>query len=280
MAFTSYDNVGVSNTGPLGQIVLFYEEVELITYAFTTSATYTDPFAAGSRTCFFTTSAGSFSAGTTYYAAGGKELTPASTSSQLGVYINGVNDNGITGIGTYTSGSGSLCYYEIAGGADSYTPFLYGTVFTPTSETASSNIGLLTFAAAAGDTPPAKATNPSPANSATGVSINQATLTWTQGTGATSEDVYFGPSGNMSLVESDDTGQSYALAVYLPLGYNTAYQWRIDSKNAIGTTTGDTWSFTTLALNPPSFSGPGTAAFQIIKRLCACAADTFWYEDI
>jgi hypothetical protein len=43
--------------------------------------------------------------------------------------------------------------------------------------------------------PPAKATSPSPANSATGVSIT-ATLSWTAGSGAASHDVYFGTAFN------------------------------------------------------------------------------------
>ena len=67
MAFLPYDNYCVSNA-TMGQIELFYEESGISTYAFTTSATYTDPFAAGARDAFFTLSGGSFSAGTTYYA--------------------------------------------------------------------------------------------------------------------------------------------------------------------------------------------------------------------
>jgi hypothetical protein len=61
----------------------------------------------------------------------------------------------------------------------------------------------------------------------------------------------------------------------VPFDYNTEYQWRIDSVNAQGTTTGDTWSFTTLVFTPPT-----VAVFQVIKRLVAAAADTFWYEDL
>jgi hypothetical protein len=122
---------------------------------------------------------------------------------------------------------------------------------------------------------PGKATNPSPANSATGVTLNQASLDWTLGTNAATEDVYFGLSGNMALVDTLNNSETFALTDYLPLPYNTAYQWRIDSVNAEGTTTGDTWSFTTLSLTPPT-----VANFQIIKRLVAAAADTFWYEDI
>ena len=128
---------------------------------------------------------------------------------------------------------------------------------------------------------PDKATNPNPANTATGVTLDQPTLTWTEGTGADYERVYFGPSGNMSLVDANDTDQSFSLTGYLPFPYNTTYQWRIDSVNDAGTTTGDTWSFTTLVFGPPSGgSGPGSGDFQLIKRLCACADDKFWYESV
>ena len=128
---------------------------------------------------------------------------------------------------------------------------------------------------------PAKATNPSPANSATGIATNKASLDWTLGAGASTENVYFGPSGSMVLVDTLNNSETFSLSAYLPLSYNTVYQWRIDSVSAGGTTTGDTWSFTTLTLSPP---GPGGSAdpnpMNMIKRLCACAENRFWYEDI
>ncbi|MGA2093007.1 MAG: C10 family peptidase [Sedimentisphaerales bacterium] len=89
---------------------------------------------------------------------------------------------------------------------------------------------------------PGKASNPTPANSATDVSITQ-DLSWTAGTGATSHDVYFGtvnppPSRGNQSGTIFDTGT---------MGNNTTYYWRIDEKNAGGTTTGDIWSFKTIA---------------------------------
>jgi len=124
------------------------------------------------------------------------------------------------------------------------------------------------------DAAPGKATNPSPTNTATGVSINVAELSWTQGDGADTEEVYFGPSGDLSLVQ-DGAGTTFDLSGYLPFPYGTTYQWRIDSTNDVGTTTGDTWSFTTMEFTPPEVS-----VFQTVKRLCACAENRFWYESI
>ncbi|MHA2063287.1 MAG: hypothetical protein ACXABY_02780 [Candidatus Thorarchaeota archaeon] len=121
--------------------------------------------------------------------------------------------------------------------------------------------------------PPGKATSPTPADTDIGISTNLTSLDWTIGANAATENVYFGPSGDMALVDTLNNSETFSLADYIPLPYNTAYQWRIDSVNAAGTTTGDTWSFTTLVFAPP-------AAFNVYKRLVACADGTFWHEDI
>jgi hypothetical protein len=91
--------------------------------------------------------------------------------------------------------------------------------------------------------PPAAAGAPSPANSATGIRI-RADLGWTPGAGATSHDVYLGTSaappfkGNQTAT-TFDTGAMVA---------NKTYYWRIDEKNAYGTTPGPVWKFTTGAV--------------------------------
>jgi len=91
-------------------------------------------------------------------------------------------------------------------------------------------------------TPPGQATNPSPADSAADVSVD-ADLSWTAGTDSTSSDVYFGATspgtfqGNQSATTFDPG----------TMANNTTYYWRIDEVNAAGTTTGNIWSFTTVA---------------------------------
>jgi hypothetical protein len=282
MAFLAFDNYGTVNGTFQGQVRSFYDEAGLINLAFVTSATYAALYGAGNRTGWFSVNTGSFTPEVTYYASGGVEFTPSAGSSMMGVYINRPDDNGITGIGSYHAGNGTRCFYEGALGAGEHTPVLTGYDFTPSSETATQAVGVLTFTGTvSGGDPPDKATNPNPANTATGITLDQPTLTWTEGDGADYEEVYFGPSGNMSLVDANDTDQSFSLAGHLPLSYNTTYQWRIDSANDDGTTAGDTWSFTTLIFGPPSGGGgPGSDDFQIIKRLCACAENRFWYEDV
>ncbi|HEB26231.1 MAG TPA: hypothetical protein ENI05_00440 [Porticoccus sp.] len=95
-------------------------------------------------------------------------------------------------------------------------------------------------------------------------------------------DVYFGlVSGSLELVSA---GQSeLSISVLVTLEYNTAYQWRVDATNEIGTTTGDVWTFTTMAFDPPVVSGgvgsaSGLNNMATVKRLVAIANNKVFYE--
>jgi hypothetical protein len=90
---------------------------------------------------------------------------------------------------------------------------------------------------------PTQASNPSPADTATGVSIT-ADLSWTAGSNATSHDVYFGtdPTPDAGEFQGNDP---------CTLGYETIYYWRIDEVGPGGTTTGVVWRFTTESLPLP-----------------------------
>ncbi|HUN81737.1 MAG TPA: chitinase, partial [Phycisphaerae bacterium] len=85
---------------------------------------------------------------------------------------------------------------------------------------------------------PAPAGNPSPGNGATGVSSASPTLSWGAVATATGYDVWF----NGVQVSTNQPGTSFLPGA---LAANTMYTWRVDPKNAAGTTTGVTWSFTT-----------------------------------
>jgi hypothetical protein len=94
---------------------------------------------------------------------------------------------------------------------------------------------------------PSKAITPAPVNTAEDIGIRQPTITWENGGGATSYDVYFGTvSGGLSLVSSNQVATSFSLSGLIPFDYRTIYYWRIDSKNVDGTTTGDEWKFTSI----------------------------------
>jgi len=91
--------------------------------------------------------------------------------------------------------------------------------------------------------PPGAASNPSPANGATGVSTTVA-LSWTAGSGADSHDIYFGtnPTPGAPEYQGSQTGTNFNPGT---LAASTTYYWRIDEVNTNGTTTGPVWSFTT-----------------------------------
>ena len=122
------------------------------------------------------------------------------------------------------------------------------------------------------------ATNPSPANGATDVPISGNTATWTNGTGATAVEVWFGPVGNLVQVYDGVPITSFSLAPVEPLNYFTDYAWRVVNKN--DTCAGGpvaTWTFKTenipglniLAANPGPSNNGGSANWAMFFDLIA-----------
>ncbi|MBN1787601.1 MAG: right-handed parallel beta-helix repeat-containing protein [Sedimentisphaerales bacterium] len=99
--------------------------------------------------------------------------------------------------------------------------------------------------------PPDGASNPSPADGAIDVGLTQ-DLSWTAGSGATSHDVYFGTANPPPFI-GNQTGTVYDTGT---MDVNTIYYWRIDEKNASGTTIGTVWSFTTVIVMPGQAFNP------------------------
>ncbi len=116
-------------------------------------------------------------------------------------------------------------------------------------------------------------------------------------------NVYFGttPAGLERLVSG--ISELSTVVVGIPLAYSTTYYWRVDATNENGTTTGDVWSFTTLAYDQPQSSAryksdksvvPMGTAFDpdtmyytgenfiggSVRRLVAAANNAIWYEAI
>ncbi len=127
---------------------------------------------------------------------------------------------------------------------------------------------------------PGKATGPSPANGATGVSTS-ASLSWSAGNGATSHDVYFGTNSTPGAGEfqGNQAGTSFSPGT---LANSTTYYWRIDEVNANGTTTGDVWSFTTtsgggggIALTANGYKVKGVQHADLSWSGAAGAVDVF-----
>lgn len=109
--------------------------------------------------------------------------------------------------------------------------------------------------AIAGENPPGQASNPTPSTGATNVSTTQ-DISWTAGSGATSRNVYFGTvNPPITKVIADGTALTYDTGTMVN---NTTYYWRVDEKNANGTTAGIVWSFTTTAAGAmPTYVGAG-----------------------
>ena len=156
---------------------------------------------------------------------------------------------------------------------------------------------------------PSKAINPTPINAADDVTLDQTEVTWEDGGGATSYDVYYGDtSGSLELVSSGQVGLSFTVSgitLGSPYAYVTTRYWRIDSVNAAGTTTGDEWSFTTINFDCLRISyvlisgGSGAGPYDVapgvegtdwrftgennlvtIRKLVAAANNKFWYEEL
>ncbi|MBC7264797.1 MAG: S8 family serine peptidase [Chloroflexi bacterium] len=87
---------------------------------------------------------------------------------------------------------------------------------------------------------PGSPSNPSPADNATGVSVN-ADLDWSDASGATSYDVYFG-TPSPPPYHGNTASSSFSLPT---LSYSTHYYWQIVAKNSCGETPGPIWDFTT-----------------------------------
>ena len=107
-------------------------------------------------------------------------------------------------------------------------------------------MGMRTLGNLAGPPCPVQpATNPSPVSGTTGVSITTpGNATWTNGTGTTSVEVFFGQVGNVVSVYSGAPISS--LAIPAPLEYNKTYQWRVVDKNdTCSAAPTAVWSFTT-----------------------------------
>jgi len=86
---------------------------------------------------------------------------------------------------------------------------------------------------------PDKVKNPQPKRNAQNVSISTA-LSWQPAEHAITYHVYFGQTMNLAAVISGTTWDPPG-----DLAYGTIYEWRVDSVNAAGVTTGDTWRFRT-----------------------------------
>ena len=92
--------------------------------------------------------------------------------------------------------------------------------------------------------PAAKATHPQPRDGATDVDTRD-DLSWDEAPGATHYVVYLGTDRPLGAAQRNEEQNIEFDAM---LAHNTTYYWRVDTKNEGGAiTSGDVWSFTTVA---------------------------------
>ncbi len=96
--------------------------------------------------------------------------------------------------------------------------------------------------------PVESASNPNPATGAGDVDVNLGQLTWDNGAGAVTNEVYFGTSpGSLTLVQSGTLATSWTIdPSYLPLDYATTYYWKVIEIGDTCNATASTWNFTTM----------------------------------
>lgn len=115
-----------------------------------------------------------------------------------------------------------------------------------------------------------KAENPSPANGATEVDFSGFELSWDDGGGADTFDVYIGLSGALTQVASTQAGTTYTTSlaelesVFSAAPIEQVIYWRIDAINDAGTTTGDEWNFDARPAKPITPAPIDTSTDQLL----------------
>lgn len=170
---------------------------------------------------------------------------------------------GGAGATTYTVAFGtSSPPAVVAGGVlvQAYDPgaLAYATTYywriTANNDDGSTAGAIWSFSTVGPPEPPDIATNPSPADLATGISITTP-LTWTTGARTDTVTVGFGTTNPPPTVSTGETVETYVPGL---LAYETLYFWQITEIGPGGTTVGQVWSFTTIPEPPPDL--PDTPA--------------------
>ncbi len=187
--------------------------------------------------------------------------------------------SGVTGIGTENSFVPGLYLLSNVSNDQTFTPAKAGYTFNPSSFTFNSGSGggaAVQFTSSVVNF--YKAVNPGPEDDA--IDINRiSNLTWDEGASATDDyDVWFGTPGNMVLVGTEITTESFSIQDYLNEGVdpedptvyldlNTEYEWRIDSYvNNELVATGDVWSYTTRAQRTVVLSSPSDTGIDVLLQ--------------
>ena len=139
----------------------------------------------------------------------------------------------------------STCYFQNPG---NYKLIAKAKINTEWNHLATLNVNILESHSQ--NLPPEKALSSNPRNGTDNVSLTPV-LSWSNGGGADSFDIYFGKDSSPDSTEyvKNTSSTNYNSGTLQP---DTIYYWKINSKNLNGVTNGDVWSFRTM----PSPDGP------------------------
>jgi len=98
----------------------------------------------------------------------------------------------------------------------------------------------------AGGCPVDLPSNPNPTNGQTGIPLNLTQLTWSNGIGAVTNELYFGTNpSSLTLVQSGTLATSWTITGYT-FTYGTTYYWRVIEIGDTCNSPGPVWNFTTV----------------------------------
>lgn len=118
-----------------------------------------------------------------------------------------------------------------------------------------------------------KASAPTPTDEAVNQQTGGVTLSWTDDNPGDDYEVYFGPTGDMILIESEYGPTS--LIITDVLVFEQEYSWRVDINIGAGIVTGDVWTFTIEAFTPPAVTNLRNKRYLIVV-----SNNEVWYEDL
>ena len=261
---------------------------------------YTTPDFQPATQVVFTITAASFSTDVplTGVVSDGWGDVPSGTYATLGIIKQNINVP--LEYNTEYHFQGTITGYNPSEGAGEVT----SDVFTFTTESENGNGA------------PSDPINPTPEHGKEGIGLSDTNLSWEDGGGAETYDVYFRPYGEFfDKVASDIVGLSVNTAEFLHANrylYGDLYFWCVIAKNEYGRNytppsgfgigyDGTIWEFNAMVLDPPLPSGvtldysgdssdegfgeptgtpTGLNNMIAVRRLVAAARNKIWYEDL
>ena len=135
---------------------------------------------------------------------------------------------------------------------------------------------------------PSEPTSPTPKNGDTETDFSGLELSWEDGGGADTYNIYIGKTGDLDLVSSTQEGVTYTATlselatIFGADPINQKIYWRVDATNDAGTTTGDEWNFdprpAKVSTTTPVTGASGITLDQTTGTWESPSANTYSYD--